>query len=255
MTNKNETQKEDMYVSKEYKADVACKYFPGICESHAMHKLREYIESNHPELFQMIYGIDSPYFISRCYFSAPQIKLIDKCIKEEKLRYRRNKINAAGNYNIQKISLAKMLFPNVFPEVAMNRMMLMLERNYHALDDVFKNKTALESKMISLSNAYKICYLFDNQKVMDWLLDIANSVSKSEAGETEDLDADACRKSEIYRLYTGIKCWKRAKYTFNTMLRSIPNAYDAVYNNDLSRYKHCFTKGQMREIEKYLGPK
>ena len=233
---------------------IAQKYIKSKSSEYAVKRLKEIIQTKHPEYYDKLYSPDSELFVARGVFSEQQIDIIDSLMLEDSLRKQTGKMTKYSCFKVSKQTIACMLFKNVFPHVALRRMMLMLDKNFHILNNIFETEAERESPNMDMKQAYKIAKAFKNTEVLDWIDTFVKAkqeiISMADAKST---DGQGWEKRKIYYLYTSISDPKLGGQRFRRMLKQFPGALVEVFGESQNRFERYFTLPQIQAIEKYLG--
>ena len=233
---------------------IAQKYIQTNSGKYANKRLQEIIRNKHPEYYDKLYSPDSELFVARGVFSEKQIDIIDRLMLEDSLIKHTAKMTRYSYFKVSKQTIASMLFKNVFPEVALRRMMLMLDKNFHILNDIFPSEAEIESPNMDMKQAYKIAKAFKNIEVLDWIdTYVKGKQEEIIISDAKSPDGQGWEKRKIYYLYTGITDPKLAGKKFRRMLMQFPGALDEVFGQSQNRFEKYFTLPQIQAIEKYLG--
>ena len=259
MTNQNEIQKksEKQKDACYPRSEIAMRYYKTKNPKYAGNYLSIVIKRIAPEKHKLIYDKNSPLWVSNNVFTQDQVDLIEKVMNSVNDVYTyQYDIKVYEKIRVRKLRFAQILFENLMPEVALRRMLLILDKNYHIINKIFKSKEDIESIWMNLKQAYDIAKLINNEAALHWIEVEARRHTRKDLWELQpDWFDDGPRKSMIYELYTNVSNPEYGRDIFISMLKAIPGAYEAVYEKPVNKFKRCFSVGQMREIEKYLGKK
>lgn len=233
---------------------IAQKYIQTNSGRYANKRLQEIIKTKHPEYYDKLYSPESELFVARGVFSEKQIEIIDKLMLEDSLIKNRAKFARYSYFKVSKQTIASLLFKNVFPDVALRRMMLMLDKNFHVLNNIFQSEAERVSPNMNMKQAYKIAKAFKNTEVMDWIdSNVKAKQDKIILSDVKSPDGQRWEKRKIYYLYTSISDPKLSGKKFRKMLMQFPGALVEVFGQSQNRFEKYFTLPQIQAIEKYLG--
>ena len=157
-----------------HKSDVAQKFYPNYPKRSATTLLRQHICDWHPIEYFLLYNRLSPMYTAHHYFSKEQTELVDKLMTRdfsdaEEIRM----VQTYGDIRVLKIAFAHDgLFPHLLPHVALQRMVLLLKRNYHIFDKVFPTEEDAASELMTLKQAYMIARAFKSKEGIKWILEV-----------------------------------------------------------------------------------
>ena len=159
-----------------HKSDVARKYFPGVTGRNLTTLLRRHICDWHPIEYFLLYKHESPMYVSHRFFSKEQTELVDKIMTKdisEAAEYQR--LKGYSDIRVLKIAFAHDgLFPHLLPHVALQRMVLLLKRNYHIFDKVFPTEEDAASESMTLKQAFMIARAMNSKQGIKWILETKN---------------------------------------------------------------------------------